>query len=91
MTSSCNVRTDVTGITPKSDLIIPIVSILKSMSKIEISAEEAEKIKNGQEITLNNLRNLNNYDICYVIVGDVPVAICSFINGCVKPVRVFNI
>ncbi|MDR2548236.1 MAG: tRNA pseudouridine(55) synthase TruB [Rickettsiales bacterium] len=71
--------------------IIPIASALKSMFKVEISAEEAEKIRKGQEIVLNNLRNLKNYDIFCTIVGNVPVAICSFTYGCVKPIRVFNV
>ncbi|APR99220.1 tRNA pseudouridine(55) synthase TruB [Wolbachia endosymbiont of Folsomia candida] len=73
------------------NFVIPIESSLKSMLKVEISAEEARKIRDGQEITLNNLCNLNNYDICYTIVGNVPIAICSFIYGSVKPIRVFNI
>uniref|UniRef100_A0AAU7YQF7 tRNA pseudouridine synthase B n=1 Tax=Wolbachia endosymbiont of Oeneis ivallda TaxID=3171168 RepID=A0AAU7YQF7_9RICK len=71
--------------------IIPIESALKSMFKVEISLEEAEKIRKGQEIILNNLRGLKNYDIFCTIVGDVPIAICSFTHGYVKPVRVFNI
>ncbi|MGL9726469.1 MAG: tRNA pseudouridine(55) synthase TruB, partial [Wolbachia sp.] len=49
------------------------------------------KIRKGQEIILNNLRNLKNYDIFCTVVGDVPIAICSFIHGYVKPIRVFNI
>lgn len=61
------------------------------MFKVEISAEEARKIRNGQEITLNDLCSLKNYDISYVIVGNVPIAICNFIYGSVKPIRVFNI
>jgi tRNA pseudouridine55 synthase len=73
------------------DFIIPIESALKSIPKIEVFLEEARKIKDGQEITLNNLYNLKNHGICYVIVGNVPIAICNFINGSVKPVRVFNI
>lgn len=73
------------------DKIIPIASALKSMFKVEISAEEAEKIRKGQEIVLNNLRNLKNYDIFCTMVGNVPVAICSFTYGCVKPIRVFNV
>lgn len=75
----------------KKDEIIPIVSALKSMFKVEISPEDAGKIRKGQEIVLNNLRNLKNYDICCTVVGSVPIAICSFIYGCVKPIRVFNI
>ncbi|WP_264377210.1 tRNA pseudouridine(55) synthase TruB [Wolbachia endosymbiont (group B) of Ochlodes sylvanus] len=71
--------------------IIPIESALKSMFKVEISLEEAEKIRKGQEIILNNLRGLKNYDIFCTIVGDVPIAICSFTHGYVKPIRVFNI
>ncbi|WP_254229326.1 tRNA pseudouridine(55) synthase TruB [Wolbachia pipientis] len=71
--------------------IIPIESALKSMFKVEISLEEAEKIRKGQEIILNNLRNLKNYDIFCTIVGNVPIAICSFTHGYVKPIRVFNI
>lgn len=71
--------------------IIPNESALKSMFKVEISLEEAEKIRKGQEIILNNLRNLKNYDIFYTIVGNVPIAICSFTLGYVKPIRVFNI
>ncbi len=79
-----------TGSNAKS-FIIPIESALKSMFKIEISPEDAGKIRKGQEVVLNNLRNLKNYDICCTIVGSVPIAICSFIYGCVKPIRVFNI
>ncbi|WP_395463261.1 tRNA pseudouridine(55) synthase TruB [Wolbachia endosymbiont of Cantharis cryptica] len=75
----------------KKDEIIPIISALKSIFKVEVSAEEAGKIRKGQEIVLNNLHNLKNYDICCAIVGDVPIAICRFIYGCVKPIRVFNI
>ncbi|OCA06617.1 hypothetical protein wTpre_957 [Wolbachia endosymbiont of Trichogramma pretiosum] len=71
--------------------IIPIESALKSMFKVEISLEEAEKIRKGQEITLNNLRNLKSYDSFCTIVGNVPIAICSFTRGYVKPIRVFNI
>ncbi|WP_265041857.1 tRNA pseudouridine(55) synthase TruB [Wolbachia endosymbiont (group B) of Melanostoma mellinum] len=71
--------------------IIPIESALKSMFKVEISLEEAEKIRKGQEIILNNLRNLKNHDIFCTIVGNVPIAICSFTHGYVKPIRVFNI
>ncbi|WCR53661.1 MAG: tRNA pseudouridine synthase B [Wolbachia endosymbiont of Ctenocephalides orientis wCori] len=71
--------------------IIPITSILEPMLKIEISLEDAREIRNGKEITLNYLRNFENHDICCVVVGSVPIAICSFIYGCVKPIRVFNI
>ncbi|MFP3033269.1 MAG: tRNA pseudouridine(55) synthase TruB, partial [Wolbachia sp.] len=80
----------VTGSNAKS-FIIPIESALRSMFKVEISPEDAGKIRKGQEVVLNNLRNLKNYDICCTIVGSVPIAICSFIYGCVKPIRVFNI
>ncbi|QEK89419.1 tRNA pseudouridine(55) synthase TruB [Wolbachia endosymbiont of Chrysomya megacephala] len=75
----------------RKGFIIPIESALKSMFKVEISLEEAEKIRKGQEIILNNLRNLKNYDTFCTIVGNVPIAICSFTHGCVKPIRVFNI
>ncbi|MFL3876687.1 tRNA pseudouridine(55) synthase TruB [Wolbachia endosymbiont of Trichogramma kaykai] len=71
--------------------IIPIESALKSMFKVEISLEEADKIRKGQEITLNNLRNLKSYDTFCTKVGNLPIAICSFTHGYVKPVRVFNI
>ncbi|AZU37443.1 pseudouridine synthase [Wolbachia endosymbiont of Laodelphax striatellus] len=71
--------------------IIPIESALKSMFKVEISLEEAKKIRKGQGIILNNLRGLKNYDIFCTIVGNVPIAICSFTHGYVKPIRVFNI
>ncbi|NSX83858.1 tRNA pseudouridine(55) synthase TruB [Wolbachia endosymbiont of Atemnus politus] len=80
----------VTGSNAKNP-VIPIASALKSMIKVEISLEEATKIRKGQEIVLNNLRNLKNYDIFCTIVGNVPIAICSFTCGCVKPIRVFNI
>jgi tRNA pseudouridine55 synthase len=75
----------------KKDKIISVTSILQTIPKIEISAEDAKKIKNGQEIILNNLCNLKNYDICYTIMGSLPIAICSFIYGYIKPIRVFNI
>ncbi|MGL9726553.1 MAG: tRNA pseudouridine(55) synthase TruB, partial [Wolbachia sp.] len=68
----------------KKDKIIPISSVLEPMLKIEIPLEEVEKIRKGQEIILNNLRNLKNYDIFCTVVGDVPIAICSFIHGYVK-------
>ncbi len=92
MTSEGGMTEDdgVTGSNAKS-FIIPIESALRSMFKVEISPEDAGKIKKGQEIVLNNLRNLKNYDICCAVVGSVPIAICSFIYGCVKPIRVFNI
>ncbi|MDM8335252.1 tRNA pseudouridine(55) synthase TruB [Wolbachia pipientis] len=75
----------------KKDKIIPIVPVLETMVKVKISPKEAEKIRKGQEIVLNNLHNLKNYDILCTIVGNVPIAICSFAYGCVKPIRVFNI
>ncbi|MGL9717588.1 MAG: tRNA pseudouridine(55) synthase TruB [Wolbachia sp.] len=75
----------------EKDKIIPIASVLKSMVKAEISREEATKIRKGQEILLNNLCNVKNDDIFCTIVGNVPIAICSFTYGCVKPIRVFNI
>ncbi len=87
---SATQMTEGTGSNAKS-FVIPIESALKSMFKVEISPEDAGKIRKGQEIVLNNLRNLKNYDICCTIVGSVPIAICSFIYGCVKPIRVFNI
>ncbi|MCE4149133.1 MULTISPECIES: hypothetical protein [Wolbachia] len=80
----------VTGSNTKS-FVIPIESALKSMFKVEISLEDAGKIRKGQEVVLNNLRNLKNHDICCTVVSSVPIAICSFIYGCVKPIRVFNI
>ncbi len=80
----------VTGSNTKS-FVIPIESALKSMFKFEISLEDSGKIRKGQEVVLNNLRNLKNHDICCTVVGSVPIAICSFIYGCVKPIRVFNI
>ncbi|WP_369799941.1 tRNA pseudouridine(55) synthase TruB [Wolbachia endosymbiont of Ctenocephalides felis wCfeJ] len=80
----------VTGSNAKS-FVIPIASALESMVKVEISPEDARKIRKGQEIVLNNLRNLKNYDIFCTIMGNVPVAVCSFTYGCVKPIRVFNI
>ncbi|MGL9681947.1 MAG: tRNA pseudouridine(55) synthase TruB [Wolbachia sp.] len=75
----------------KKDKVIQIASALKSMFKVEISTEGAEKIRKGQEIVLNNLCNLRNYDIFCATVGNVPIAICSFTYGCVKPIRVFNV
>ncbi|UZE38434.1 hypothetical protein [Wolbachia endosymbiont of Drosophila pseudotakahashii] len=80
----------VTGSNTKS-FVIPIESALKSMFKVEISLEDAGKIRKGQEVVLNNLHNLKNHDICCTVVGSVPIAICSFIYGYVKPIRVFNI
>ncbi|OEY86788.1 tRNA pseudouridine(55) synthase TruB [Wolbachia pipientis] len=70
--------------------ISSITSILYEMSGIEISEEDAKKIGNGKKIRLNNLYNLKNYDICYVTIGELPVAICSFICGYIQPMRVFN-
>ncbi|WP_425386130.1 hypothetical protein [Wolbachia endosymbiont (group A) of Barypeithes pellucidus] len=80
----------VTGSSAKS-FVIPLESALKSMFKVEISLEDAGKIRKGQEIVLNNLRNLKNYDTCCTTMVSVPIAICSFIYGCVEPIRVFNI
>ncbi|WP_375316709.1 tRNA pseudouridine(55) synthase TruB [Wolbachia endosymbiont (group A) of Colletes cunicularius] len=87
---SATQMTEGTGSNAKS-FIIPIESALRSMFKVEISPEDAGKIRKGQEIVLNNLRSLKNYDIWCTTVGSVPIAICSFIYGCVKPIRVFNI
>lgn len=89
MTEGCGIAEDDGGNT--KGFIIPIESALKSMFKVEISLEEAEKIRKGQGIILNNLRGLKNYDIFCTIVGNVPIAICSFTHGYVKPIRVFNI
>lgn len=75
----------------KKDKTIPIASALESILKVEISAEEVRKIRKGQEIILNNLRNLKNCDTFCTIVGNIPIAICSFTHGRVKPIRVFNI
>ncbi|QKX01976.1 tRNA pseudouridine(55) synthase TruB [Wolbachia endosymbiont of Cruorifilaria tuberocauda] len=75
----------------KKDKIIPIGSVLGSMLKVEISREEVRKIREGQRIVLNNLRKLESYDTFCVVNGDVPVAICNFAYGCVRPVRLFNI
>ncbi|MDN5248304.1 MAG: tRNA pseudouridine(55) synthase TruB [Wolbachia endosymbiont of Tyrophagus putrescentiae] len=74
------------------DKVVSIASILKkTMLRIEISREEVKKIRDGQKIILNNLCNLKDCDICYIIMGDLPIAICSFICGYIKPIRVFNI
>lgn len=75
----------------KKDKVIPIISLLRSIPQIEISVEDAQKVKAGREILLNNLFDLKNYDICCTTVGNIPIAICSFIYGYIKPVRVFNI
>lgn len=71
--------------------IISVASILQTIPKVEVSAEEGRKVKNGQEIILNHLYDLENYDICYAVVGDLPIAICNFIYGYIRPIRVFNI
>lgn len=75
----------------KKDKVIPITSLLRSIPKIELSIEDAQKVKAGREILLNNLFNLKNHDICCTTVDSIPIAICSFIYGYIKPVRVFNI
>ncbi len=75
----------------KKDKVIPIGSILESMFKVEISTEEASKIRKGQVIVLNNLLKLKNYDTFCVVMGNMPIAICSFAYGYVKPIRLFNI
>ncbi len=61
------------------------------MFKVEISTEEASKIRKGQVIVLNNLLKLKNYDTFCVVMGNMPIAICSFAYGYVKPIRLFNI
>jgi tRNA pseudouridine55 synthase len=76
-------------LTVKSE-INPIVSILDEMPRIEITTNDARMISNGQRIRLNHLYNLNNYDTCYTTVGELPIAICSFIYGYIQPIRVFN-
>ncbi|WP_333023387.1 tRNA pseudouridine(55) synthase TruB [Wolbachia endosymbiont of Pentidionis agamae] len=74
-----------------SNSIISIHSVLKSIVKVNISFQDAKKIKNGQELILNCLSNLKNNDICYTVVDDLPIAICCFANGIIKPIRVFCI
>ncbi|WDM85687.1 tRNA pseudouridine(55) synthase TruB [Ehrlichia sp. JZT12] len=73
--------------------LLPLKYVLQDIEHLNdiFSNIEIRKIKNGQNIELNNLYVTRNCDICYVSTGNVPVAICSIVNSIIKPVRVFNV
>ena len=73
--------------------LLPLCYVLQDIKHLSdvLCSVEISKIKNGQNIKLNNLYIARNCDICYVSAHSVPVAICSMINNVIKPVRVFNV
>ena len=73
--------------------LFPLKYVLQDIEHLNdiFSDIQIKKIKNGQNIELNNLYVTRNCDICYVSTGNVPVAICSIVNSIIKPVRVFNV
>ena len=77
----------------KSSYLLPLWYVLQDIKHLNnfFSEVEIKKLKNGQNIELNNLYVIRNCDICYVSTGNVPVAICSIINSVVRPVRIFNV
>lgn len=77
----------------KCSYLLPLWYVLQDMKHLNdvFSDIQIKKIKNGQNIELNNLYVVRNCGICYVSTGNVPVAICSIVNSVVRPVRIFNV
>ncbi|QLK57770.1 tRNA pseudouridine(55) synthase TruB [Ehrlichia ruminantium] len=73
--------------------LLPLWYVLQDIKHLDdvFCSVEISKIKNGQNIQLNNLYMVKNCDMCYVSTHSVPVAICSIANNVIKPVRVFNV
>ena len=73
--------------------LLPLKYVLQDVEHLNdiFSSIQIKKIKNGQNIELNNLYVTRNCDICYVSTCNVPIAICSIVNSVIKPVRVFNV
>ncbi|AHC39153.1 tRNA pseudouridine(55) synthase TruB [Ehrlichia muris] len=77
----------------KCSYLFPLCYVLQDIKHLDsiFSDIQIKKIKNGQNIELNNLCVISNCDICYVSTDNVPVAICNIFNNVVRPVRVFNV
>ncbi|KJV68763.1 tRNA pseudouridine(55) synthase TruB [Candidatus Neoehrlichia procyonis] len=73
------------------DIILPLHCVMGNVPHIYIGCEDVKKIKNGQNVQLNDLYVQEKYGMCYVSTGNVPVAVCNIIDKVIKPVRVFNI
>ncbi|QXK92022.1 tRNA pseudouridine(55) synthase TruB [Neoehrlichia mikurensis] len=79
------------NINKHNNIVLPLHCIMNNMPHVYISDEDMKKVKNGQNVQLNDLYVWEKYDMCYVSTGNIPVAVCSIIDKVIKPVRVFNV
>ena len=75
------------------DHILPIKTVLQDLSMLQLSTEEADKLRQGQAITLNIKQRIKNPSPSEVILsmkGINPVALVKYGNGKITPIRVFR-
>ena len=81
--------------------MIPLGEVMKVLPSLNLTEEEAYKIKNGQKLSLNNLKYFNkflkkypNYKILknlYCCLNDLPVAFIKIYENEIRPSKVFNV
>ena len=67
----------------------PIFPNLKDTSMLSCNKKEAELLKNGISIKIENLKINGSGQIVFVKCQETPVAICVYHDGVIKPKRVF--
>lgn len=70
------------------DFVLPVRSVLDDIPAVPISEQDESLIRNGMTITVANNTNTSRVALYH---RDKLVAIADNINGCLKPIRVFNI
>ena len=75
--------------------------VLKALPSINLTKDEAYKIKNGQKLSVNDVKyfnkflkdypNYNQIEDLYCCVNDVPIAFLKIENNKIRPLRVFNV
>ena len=81
--------------------LIPMRDVLKALPSINLTKDEAYKIKNGQKLSVNDVKyfneflkdypNYNQIEDLYCCVNDVPIAFLKIENNKIRPLRVFNV
>ena len=81
--------------------LIPMGDILKVLPSIKLTNDEGYKIKNGQKLSVNDVKyfnefsknypNYNQIENLYCCVNDVPIAFLKIENNKIRPLKVFNV
>ena len=75
--------------------------ILEVLPSINLTKEEAKKIKYGQSLRVDEIKNFNNFisnypnyteiESLYCTCDNIPIALLKINNNTIRPEKVFNV